>query len=206
MRIRMLVVAAVAAATALLGSTGPAGAADAPTAKAEAAKAAQSANADQAFATQAKTARITNSQASALKSEVNRYLKKTGGKQVALNKIEVKGNGTLLVAIPGEAHPRDFASGNGARFAADPCLTGAVYSGYFCVYSGTVYSGSYYYWYACGTRGMPWGGNGSWINDQTPGTRATFYNSSGGVYYTTPAPYSSNQSYNWTPVWNVKNC
>ncbi|MFD5570931.1 MULTISPECIES: hypothetical protein [Streptomyces] len=198
MRCRLFMVT-VAAASALLGfgTTAVAAApADATT---------SSSGSAAPFAEQARAAHLTAAQTSALKSEVNRYLMKTGGKQVALNKIEVDG-ATLLVAIPGEDRPRDFAAGKGTRAAADPCLTGAVYSGYFCVYSQEVYQGSYYYWYSCAKRSMPWAGYGSWINDQTPGTRATFYNSSGGVAYTTPAPYSSDDSYYWTPIWHVRNC
>ncbi|MEU3558370.1 hypothetical protein [Streptomyces fragilis] len=197
MRSRLFLVA-VAAAGALLGF-GTTAVAAAP------AGGTSSAASATPFAAQAKAAHLTAGQTEALKREVDRYLERTGGKQVALNKIDVDG-ATLLVAIPGEKKPRDFAGGDGARAAADPCLTGAVYSGYFCVYSQQTYSGSYYYWYSCAKRSMPWAGYGSWINDQTPGTRATFYNSSGGVHYTTPAPYSSNSSYYWTPVWHVRNC
>ncbi|MFE5212606.1 hypothetical protein [Streptomyces sp. NPDC056600] len=196
MRSRLFTVA-VAAAGALLG-LGATTVAAAPVGAAAADSAAP-------FAAQAKDAHLTAGQTKALKKEVDRYLDKTGGKQVALNKIDLNG-ATLLVAIPGENRPRDFAAGNGTAAAADPCLTGAVYSGYFCAYSQETYSGSYYYWYSCAKRSMPWAGYGSWINDQTPGTRATFYNSSGGVYYTTPAPYTARDSYYWTPVYHVRNC
>ncbi|MFF6825855.1 hypothetical protein [Streptomyces longwoodensis] len=94
----------------------------------------------------------------------------------------------------------------GSLAAADPCLEGSVHSGWFCAYSGEVYQGDALRRYACGKRSMPWGGYGSWINDQTPGTRATFYNGSGGVHDVTDAPYSYSRSYYWTPVWNVRNC
>ncbi|MGC5038541.1 hypothetical protein ACPXCS_23365 [Streptomyces sp. DT190] len=202
MRIRTLAVAAATAA-ALLGTVVPAAASSDPN---SGSKSSQARAADRAFAEQAKTAHLTKNQTTALQAKVDRYVNKTGGKQVALNKIDLDGKGELLVTVPGEQRPRDFASGDGTRIAADPCLEGAVYSGWFCAYSGEVYQGDALRWYACGKRPMPWGGYGSWINDQTPGTRATFYNSSGGVHYVTPAPYSYSQSYYWTPVWHIRNC
>ncbi|WP_405934274.1 hypothetical protein OG495_08290 [Streptomyces longwoodensis] len=104
--------------------------------------------------------------------------------------------------LDAHAHARGrrcFASGDGSLAAADPCLEGSVHS-------GEVYQGDALRRYACGKRSMPWGGYGSWINDQTPGTRATFYNGSGGVHDVTDAPYSYSRSYYWTPVWNIRNC
>ncbi|NWF25520.1 hypothetical protein HW130_04455 [Streptomyces sp. PKU-EA00015] len=202
MRIRMLAVVAATAA-ALLGTVVPAAAAAGPDSHS---KTAQSELAARPFAAQAATANLTTAQTASLQAKVDRYVTRTGGKQVALNKIDLNGRGELLVTVPGERHPRDFASGDGSRIAADPCLEGSVYSGWFCAYSGETYQGDALRWYYCGKRSMPWGGYGSWINDQTPGTRATFYNSSGGVHYVTPAPFSYSRSYYWTPVWHIRNC
>jgi hypothetical protein len=61
--------------------------------------------------------------------------------------------------------------------------------------------------YYCQSYGIPWVGNGSWINDQTPGTRARFYNDNGTLIYTTPAPYSYNDNYStWTNVHTIRPC
>jgi hypothetical protein len=194
MHIRKLVMAVLAAVTLLLGLGMPA----------VAAGTGSDSTADQ-FAAQARAAHLTDVQTAALRGEVNRILRKTGGKQVALNEIDLNGRGKVMVAIPGEAHPRDFASGAGALYT-DPCLEGPVYSGYFCAYSQEVYQGSEIQMYYCGSYSMPWGGYGSWVNDQTAGTRARFYGSSGNLLYTTPGSFSSDQSYYWTPVWTIRPC
>ncbi|MGW0698530.1 hypothetical protein ACWD0A_04175 [Streptomyces sp. NPDC002867] len=124
---------------------------------------------------EAATANLTTAQTASLQAKVDRYVKRTGGKQVALNKIDLNGRGELLVTVPGERHPRDFASGDGSRIAADPCLEGSVYSGWFCAYSGQTYQGDALRWYYCGKRFMPWGGYGSWINTRraAPGRPST---------------------------------
>ncbi|MDX3385278.1 hypothetical protein PV682_27950 [Streptomyces niveiscabiei] len=52
-----------------------------------------------------------------------------------------------------------------------------------------------------------WVGRGSYINNQTPGTVATFYGRDGvTVVGRSAAAYASNPSYDWTPVWYVKPC
>src|SRR5262245_15813256 len=81
------------------------------------------ATAAQPFAEQAETANLTQAQVTALQSDVDTYLKKLGGKQVALNQIDLNGEGTVLVALPGETHPRDFTSERGRAAAADRCRT-----------------------------------------------------------------------------------
>ncbi|MFJ3339225.1 hypothetical protein [Streptomyces sp. NPDC086766] len=157
------------------------------------------------FAAQARAAHLTDAQSASLRSEVDRILVKTGGKQVALNEIDLNGQGRVMVAIPGETHPRDFVSAAGAVYS-DPCLEGPVYSGYFCAYSQPTFQGSEIQMYYCQSYSMPWGGYGSWVNDQTAGTRARFYGSGGSLLYTTPGAYSSNQNYYWTPVWTIRPC
>ncbi|MFK4208950.1 peptidase inhibitor family I36 protein [Streptomyces sp. NPDC030920] len=129
----------------------------------------------------------------------------TGGKQVSLDKTELNGQGDVLVAIPGEAHPRDFSSPSGVL--SDPCREEAVYSGYFCAYSGQNFGGSEIKMHSCQSYGIPWDGNGSWINDQTPGTKARFYRNEGSLLYTTPAPYASNWNCStWTNVHTIRPC
>ncbi|KUO01255.1 hypothetical protein AQJ84_02015 [Streptomyces resistomycificus] len=201
MRIPMLAV--VTATAALLFGTGATAATAAPGSDTTRVSAA---SAGQPFADQAAKAHLTKAQTTSLQAKVDRYVKRTGGKQVALNEIDLGGDATLMVALPGEKHPRDFASGDSSRAAFDPCLQGQVHSGWFCAYSREGFNGDALRWYECGRRGMPWGDWGSWINDQTPGTRAIFFGADGSAYDATPAPYSSNSRYYWTPVWSIKNC
>ncbi|MCC3655122.1 hypothetical protein LIX60_27365 [Streptomyces sp. S07_1.15] len=60
--------------------------------------------------------------------------------------------------------------------------------------------------YVCRTYSLSyWNGTGGYVNNQTTGTKAYYYNSSGGVIKTSTALDTSN-SYNWTPVWKIKNC
>ncbi|MFJ4931662.1 hypothetical protein [Streptomyces sp. NPDC088736] len=138
-----------------------------------------------------------------LQSEVERYREATGGKQVSPNKIDLADGAELLVAVPGEAYPRDFTSSNGARAAADHCDT--QYSGWFCAYSKSGYQGTVLQWYRCDTYTVPFGSGGSWINDQTKGQIARMYSPAGNLIFTTYA-YDSDVSGNWLPVHTVKLC
>jgi hypothetical protein len=52
------------------------------------------------FVIQAGDAGLTNAQAASLQTRVNTYLARTGGTQVAINKIDLDGKGTLLLALP----------------------------------------------------------------------------------------------------------
>ncbi|OLZ65616.1 hypothetical protein AV521_31815 [Streptomyces sp. IMTB 2501] len=160
----------------------------------------------EAFTQQARAAHLTQAQTKSLRSEVDRYLKATGGRQVALNEIDLGGKGKVLVAIPGEAHPRDFASGAGMRPAYDPCLQGSLYNGYFCAYSQADYQGSEQQMYYCQSYAMNFGRGGSWINNQTQGRQARMYGKYGDLLYTTPGAYSSDSNGDWYYVWSVRPC
>lgn len=60
--------------------------------------------------------------------------------------------------------------------------------------------------YQCRTYSLSyWNGTGGYVNNQTTGTTAYFYNSSGGTLKRSTALDTSN-SYNWSPVWKIKNC
>lgn len=191
MRIRSFVVTAVAAATVLLGAATPA---SATTASAT----------GQPFARQAVAAKLTPEQAKALRTKVDGYLKTFGGRQVSLNEIELDG-GHLRVVVPGESQPRDLSSGSGSGILASPC-GGGLYTGWFCAYSGSSFTGDQLNWYNCVSYGMPWGTTGSWKNNQYMGTRARFYNGAGGIYQTTPGAYSYSSSYSWLPIYRIRPC
>ncbi|KUL64289.1 hypothetical protein [Streptomyces sp. NRRL S-1521] len=175
------------------------------------AEAGSGASAASRFAQQAESAHLTSAQTTALQADVDRYLKKMGGTQVALNKIDLKDEGEILVALPGEARPRDFASGDGTRVAADPCLDVPGVSGNFCAYQRDNYSGSIIKMRQCNTKYYvsTWGRGGSWINDQTRNTesrRARMYNPNGTMIYKTPRAFSSDPHGDWNPVRYVIPC
>ena len=151
---------------------------------------------------------LTADQAAALQAKADSYLATTGGKQIAPNKIDVDGNATIVLTIPGETKVRDLKSTNTAA-DWDPCFYGEQHAkdGYFCAYREHWYMGDAIEMYNCASYSLPnWTGTGSWINAQTPGTRARFYGKTGNLLFTTPAPDSFDQEYYWGPVWSIRNC
>lgn len=50
-----------------------------------------------------------------------------------------------------------------------------------------------------------WNGTGVFTDNQTGGVRSYFYNSSGGII-TSFVPVIVNRTYDWTPVWSIRNC
>ncbi|MET8848495.1 hypothetical protein [Amycolatopsis sp. NPDC004625] len=157
------------------------------------------------FDVQMSSAHLTAAQRATLKAEVATYVTSTNGNQTAANVVAFAG-GEVRIALPGEAYPRDFALPEVVNPDPDPCLTGPVGSGYFCAYQGSSYAGTEYAWYHCGTYSIPFHHGGSWINDQSSGTVARMYNSSGKDIFNTPPAYSSDANADWWPVWQVKNC
>jgi hypothetical protein len=90
---------------------------------------------------------------------------------------------------------------------ATPAAAADCPSGNLCLFTGTDFTGTQYNIYRCDTYALSnWEGYGSWINNQTPGTRAQFLDENRNVIYTTPGAYSASSSYNWTPVWYVRSC
>jgi hypothetical protein len=135
------------------------------------------------FAAQARKVGLTAAEAKTLQAEVDTYIARVGGTQVSINKIDVNGAGSLTVPLPGEARAREVSAA-GAVAAAATCPDRN-----FCVYSGPDLTGSKYEWYYCknpatgGDYQMPWGGFGSYHNNQSPGTRAHFYDSAHNYMY-----------------------
>ncbi|RCV53378.1 hypothetical protein [Marinitenerispora sediminis] len=162
----------------------------------------------QPFAWQAEAADLTRAQATALQSEVDTYLAELGGTQVALNQIDLDGAGAVLVALPGEAQPRDFTSEGGRAAAADRCLNAAWYTGYFCAYQGTHYTGTRIDMWDCGkVMYIPghWG-RGSWINNQSRGMRGYMYDNYDTTIYVTPGARSYHATGDWGPVGSMIPC
>ncbi|ORT61735.1 peptidase inhibitor family I36 protein [Streptomyces sp. CB03238] len=78
---------------------------------------------------------------------------------------------------------------------------------HFCMFTGTNFTGAQFNLYRCGTYALEnWTGNGSWINNQTPGTRARFLDRNRNTIFTTPGAYSASAGHNWNPVWYVVPC
>jgi hypothetical protein len=76
---------------------------------------------------------------------------------------------------------------------------------YFCAFSGRNFTGTKIQMYYCQFYTMPFSGTGSWVNNQTPGTRAKFYDAYYNLKATTAGAYSTG-TYNWTPIYHVKPC
>lgn len=81
-------------------------------------------------------------------------------------------------------------------------------SGNLCVATYDATRGDYvvYYLYYCATYALTdFVGTGSYRNSQTGGATATFYGQSGNAL-TSVGPGGSSNSYNWSPVWSIRNC
>jgi hypothetical protein len=77
----------------------------------------------------------------------------------------------------------------------------------FCIYSGTNFTGTRKDFFFCQQFDpVPFVGNGSWVNNQTAGTRAAFYSANKTFQNFTAPAFSQNPSKNWTPVFFVVPC
>ncbi|MET9429475.1 MULTISPECIES: peptidase inhibitor family I36 protein [unclassified Streptomyces] len=142
------------------------------------------------FAAQAEAAGLDDDEAEDLQEQVDTHLARHGGTQVALNRIAIADKGEIVLPLPGARQGR----------ASCPAQN-------FCMFTGTNFTGAQFNLYRCATYALDnWTGYGSWINNQTAGTRARFLDSNRNTIYTTPGAYSASSSYNWNPVWYVVNC
>ncbi|MDG4791734.1 hypothetical protein O7626_38590 [Micromonospora sp. WMMD1102] len=158
------------------------------------------------FTAQARAAGLSVSQAAGLQAEVDAYLANLAGRgrQVSPNQIDMNG-AMLTVTVPGEMHPRQFESS-----VPVPCDTrSGVDYGYFCAYQKEWGAGAQIAMYNCANYPIPWQTVGSWINNQTTGTRPVLY------FSTTPPrpPWTMPPAYavqltgvDWTPVGSITNC
>ncbi|MEU6389121.1 hypothetical protein [Streptomyces sp. NPDC046939] len=94
-------------------------------------------------------------------------------------------------------------------------VSGGTYScdyGYLCARVWDPTRGQYKVFdlYYCDTYSLSYWGSGGdgggFYNNQTTGTVATFYNSTGGVYHSSTAYGVAPTWFNWDPVWKIKNC
>jgi len=152
------------------------------------------------FAQQARQAGLTTTEAASLQRRVDTYLARTGGTQVAFNKIDLDGKADLVLALPGARSARDIS--RSASYPWSVCE-----SDWLCAFSQEDYQGDILRYYYCAYKlSMPFAGFGSYVNIQTPGTSAHFYDSNGSYMYDSlAAPYAPTP-FNWTPVYWIKPC
>jgi hypothetical protein len=153
-----------------------------------------------AFADQIQKAGLSSAQARQLQAEVDSYLAKLSGTQVAANEISLGPGARILVTIPGERAARSLTAA-----LLEP--NGCPYL-YLCAYQYQNFQGSAFQVTKCGSTNapyIPWAGYGSWRNNQSPGTRPVFWRCSGYTDWMPPA-YSSNSSYDWTPICYTQAC
>jgi hypothetical protein len=180
-----IAVAAVTLTTAMAGTTGPAFADS------------------QDFSAQAERAGLTNIQAKKLQGEIDNYLAEFGGKQVAANKIELAGTGSLVVPLPGERYARDLAQPASILSTHHGCL-----EYYFCMYRGTNYSGTRLNLFYCNEVALSgWVTKGSYVNNQLPyGSIAALLKRQNHTTAVVSISYDEDASFDWYPIWYVDPC
>ncbi len=148
---------------------------------------------------------LSSQQISGLQKQVDSFVAKSGGTQIAANKVALKG-GSVTFTVPGEKYARDLNSGLNGNDPATAAASCAYYN--FCGYKGANFSGAQWNVASCSLHEVPdgWNSGGSWINNQSTGTRARMYNKSKSLIYTTPGAYSSDAYGDWGPVWYVRPC
>ncbi|MGW2770674.1 peptidase inhibitor family I36 protein [Streptomyces sp. NPDC001275] len=129
------------------------------------------------FAAQAKEAGITAQEARELQARVDQEIKKmkAGGVQISANQIR-SADGKVLITIPLPGEKYAWSAGEEKPLSAQASCS----YGYLCLYDGTDYSGLMRSLYYCDFVNLGnYGQNdklGSFINNQTSGTYARFYN------------------------------
>lgn len=191
MRYRALVTSTITVALGLVVALTPAASASALTAGA--------ATTSQDFNAQARAAGLTAAEAEQLQQRVNTRLEQLGGKQVAANKIVYDTGGFLLLNLPGEKYARELGQPIGIQASC-------TYT-YFCAWSGLDFTGEERAEFRCAVLIIiPWAGSGSWINNQTLGTRANFLRADKSVLSTSFGAPSWTSSFYWTPVFYIDVC
>ncbi|RJQ66549.1 hypothetical protein D5S17_35135 [Pseudonocardiaceae bacterium YIM PH 21723] len=155
------------------------------------------------FADQAQSIGLSGAEARDLQSQIDGLIARQGGTQVAVNRVDMGGY-AHVITIPGERYPR--VAGDFGRTA--PLAAACAYK-HMCAYKWTGFVGDgddFIDMYKCEDRWIPWTTMGSWINNQTKGTRAQFKDRSRIVRFTSDPAYSSDASAPWDWVGWVKPC
>jgi hypothetical protein len=100
---------------------------------------------------------------------------------------------------------------NDAHGAATAAVPNATIDGcpfeWFCAYPSTNFGGTPIKMFKCNVDVfIPFVGSGSWINNQTTGTRAKMKDINHNVIFTTPGAFSADASGDWTLVYYVQAC
>lgn len=166
------------------------------TAGAAPADSASEARAD-AYASQARTLGLSSAEAKELQNRADSYLARMGGTQIAADRIQLGKGVVLRLALPTRA---DGARSGGSREAA------LCDYGHFCAFSDTGWTGYVIDMYQCAEWEIPWTWHGSWINNQTRGTRAQFRSSDHVTRWADSGAYSADGDADWSWVWYLKPC
>jgi hypothetical protein len=116
---------------------------------------------------QAAATGLTSAQAQSLQDRVSRVIARTRGTQVAINQVAWEGGDTLL-PLPGESAARELGTTQGAG-----TVHGCAYY-QFCTYGHRDFTGMVDRISSC-TWHVSHGFFVAYVNNQTPGTRARFY-------------------------------
>ncbi|WP_225802453.1 hypothetical protein [Streptomyces sp. NK15101] len=144
------------------------------------------------YAGQARAAGLSDRQAAELQRQVDAVLTEDPqARQLSANRLATAG-GTVTLAVPGHSETRDLASPDTALACGD---------GHLCITDGR---GRNYDFYRCGYYDFDGVGDGTFNNNQTPGTRARFYNSDGSERWSNVAKSTGTAS--WTPVFHIRPC
>jgi hypothetical protein len=147
------------------------------------------------FAAQARGYGLSSTQVITLQREVNTYIARHGGKQAAINEVTFPG-GSIVFEVPGQKYARPVTSAATAR----PAIAADCPYYHFCIYEGQDFTGPSYNFYYCKELPNKSGWNGSWKNDQTPGTKAELW----GYNTQLHKPYSrywTQPAYSNDPYW-----
>ncbi|WP_333738533.1 hypothetical protein [Streptomyces sp. IBSBF 2806] len=151
------------------------------------------------FVQQADRLGLTTAERHSVQSRVNAYIEKRGGTQVALNKISLDDQGSYaLLTLPGEKKVREVSAPKASGGTCD------YY--YFCIYEKERWEGSMEEWKHCNNREIPYTNNGSWVNNQTYGTRAKFKDFDAVTRWTDGGAFTADDSADFNWVFYVKAC
>jgi len=140
------------------------------------------------FRAEALASGLSATQATQLQQRVDKVLAaQPGGRQVSADKIQYDGGNVTFFP-------------EGAKKSAKAAALDCDY-GWLCMnVRGTVFKlYKCQKWYATN-----WTGDGDFVNNQTPGTVARFYNQDDSVRWTSTAYEAGRAS--WGPIWAVKPC
>ncbi len=148
-----------------------------------------------AFAQQAKQAGLSTKQADALQKRVDRVLgQHSQAKQVSANKVLLDGASVTLRA-PGQKVAHNLADGIEAK-GKYICK-----EGHLCM---RVHGNVKDFWKCKTWRLKGWTGDGPFVNNQTDGTVARFYNQDGSERWHSVAFQRGTAT--WDPIWSIKVC